>query len=46
MPNITCSRATCTNLSVAPGQHTVWARATYTNVTPTLFLDSPVSSNT
>jgi hypothetical protein len=30
------------NLNVTPGQHTVWARATYTNVTPTLFLDSPV----
>jgi hypothetical protein len=30
------------NLNVAPGQHTIWARATYTNVTPTLFLDSPV----
>jgi hypothetical protein len=31
-----------TNLNPAPGQHTIWARATYTNVTPTLFLDSPV----
>ena len=31
-----------TNLNAAPGQHIVWARATYTNVTPTLFLDSPV----
>ena len=30
-----------TNLNVAPGQHVIWARATYTNVTPTLFLDSP-----
>jgi hypothetical protein len=29
------------NLTLSPGQHTVWARATYTNVTPTLFLDSP-----
>ena len=30
-----------TNLNVTPGQHTLRARATYTNVTPTLYLDSP-----
>jgi hypothetical protein len=29
------------NLAVTPGTHVIWARATYTNVTPTLFLDSP-----
>jgi hypothetical protein len=29
------------NLNLSVGQHLVWARATYTNVHPTLFLDSP-----
>jgi hypothetical protein len=28
------------NLNVTPGTHTIRARATYTNVTPTLYLDS------
>ncbi len=28
------------NLNLSPGQHIVWARATYTNVHPTLLLDS------